>query len=430
MHIGLVISLIFIASLLLGLPVAVCLGLTAVIGFVIANLPLDYIAQTAFTAVNDFTTIAVPMFILAGALMEKGGLTARLINFAKSVVGNRTGGLATVTIIACTMFGAISGSGVATTAAIGSMMIPSMIREGYDRDFAGAVTACSGGVGAVIPPSILMIIYGVSAEVSITALFVGGIMPGILLAVFLVFASFLVSRKRGYKTSDEKVSFTGVLKAAYNAKWALFAPILILGGIYGGVFTVTEASVVAVVYSLFVVTFIYRDMTWHLFISSLIDAARVSGTILLIITTGRMFGRLLTVFQIPQMASQFLIAHVTNPIVLILLIDVFLLFIGMWMESATQIIILTPLLLPVVTRLGIDPIQFGIMFVVACEIGFETPPLGINLFVASEIAETSIEKISRQSIPFVLAEGTVLILISLVPEISLFIPRMIGLISG
>jgi C4-dicarboxylate transporter DctM subunit len=425
---GLIVSLIFVGTLLLGIPVAACLGITAVIGFVIGNLPLDYIAQTAFTAVDDFTTIAVPMFILAGALMEKGGLTAKLIEFAKSIVGRKTGGLAIVTIIACTLFGAISGSGVATTAAIGSMMIPAMIKEGYHRDFAGAVTACSGGVGAVIPPSILMIIYGVSAEVSITALFVGGIVPGILLAAFLITAAYIVSRKRDYKVSAEKLSLKGIFHAAYNAKFALFAPVLILGGIYGGIFTVTEASVVAVVYSFFVITFIYRKMKWPMLLECLVDTARISGTLILIISTGRMFGRLLTVFQIPQVTSQFLISHVSNPILLVLMIDAFLLFIGMWMESATQIIILTPLLLPVVTRLGIDPVQFGIMFVVACEIGFETPPLGINLFVASEIAETTIEKISRQALPFVLAEATVLVLISLIPQISLALPKMMGLI--
>ena len=290
------------------------------------------------------------MFILAGALMEKGGLTDRLIGFAKSVVGRRTGGLAAVTIIACTLFGAISGSGVATTAAIGAMMIPSMIKEGYHRDFACAVTACSGGVGAVIPPSILMIIYGISAEVSITALFVGGIVPGIMLAVFLITASFFVSRNSGYKTSADKITVGGILKAAYNAKFALFATVLILGGIYGGVFTVTEASVVAVVYSFFIITFVYRKMNARTLMDSLVDTARISGTLILIFSTGRMFGRLLTVFQIPQAISQFLITHISNPIVLVLLIDVFLLFIGMWMESATQIIILTPLLLPVVRR--------------------------------------------------------------------------------
>ncbi|MFA6505778.1 MAG: TRAP transporter large permease [Treponemataceae bacterium] len=424
---GLAIFIIFIGTLLMGLPVAACLGVTAVIGFILGGLPLDYIAQTAFTAVDDFTTIAVPMFILAGAIMEKGGLTGKLIDFAKAIVGRRTGGLALVTIIACTLFGAISGSGVATTAAIGSMMIPSMIREGYHKDFAGAVTACAGGIGAVIPPSILMIIYGVSAEVSITALFVGGIIPGLMLGLFLMVAALIVSSKRGYRSGNESLSVKAILSAAWQAKFALLAPVIILGGIYGGIVTVTEASVVAVVYSFIIVTFVDKRLSRSVFFDCLVDTARVSGTLILIISTGRMFGRLLTIYQIPQVTSQFLITHVSNPILLVLLIDFFLLFIGMWMESATQIIILTPLLLPVVTKLGIDPVQFGIMFVVACEIGFETPPLGINLFVASEIAGTSIERISKEAIPFIIAESTALIIISLIPQISLVVPRLMGL---
>jgi C4-dicarboxylate transporter DctM subunit len=424
---GTVITLVFVGSLALGLPVAVCLGITAVIGFISINMPMDYVAQTAFTAVNDFTLIAVPMFIFSGALMEKGGLTLRLINFAKSIVGRKAGGLAVVTIIACTLFGAISGSGVATCAAIGAITIPAMMREGYDRSFAGAVTACSGGVGAVIPPSLLMIVFGISAETSITALFVGGIIPGILLAIFLSTSAIIISKKRKYKTDAPKMNFSDLIKSAWIAKWALFMPVLILGGIYGGIFTVIEASVVAVVYALFVVTFIYKEMTWELLVSSLIDSARTSGTVLLIITTGRMFGRLLTVYQVPQLASQFLVTHVSNPVIFVLLIDLLLLFIGMWMESATQIIILTPLLLPVMVSMGVHPVQFGIMFVIGCEIGFETPPLGINLFVASDLAETTIEAITKDCLPFVLAESAVLVLVSLIPEISLFLPRLMGL---
>jgi len=366
------------------------------------------------------------MFILAGAIMEKGGLTHRLINFAKSVVGNYTGGLPTVTIVACTLFGAISGSGLATCAAIGSMMIPSMIKEGYHREFAGGITACAGGIGAVIPPSILMIIYGVTSEVSITTLFIAGIFPGILLALFLIVAVLIISKRRGYRSYAEKRSFKGIVKAAFGAKWALLAPIVILGGIYGGIFTVTEASVVAVFYALFVVSVIYRNLNWKILFECLRDSARISGSILLIITTGRMFGRLLAIYHVPQATSSFLIEHIQSPILLILLVDAILIFIGMWMESATQIIILTPLLLPVVTKLGIDPIQFGVMFVVACEIGFETPPLGINLFVASEISGASIEKISKEAALFVTAEAAALVLVSLIPSISLFIPRVLG----
>ncbi len=423
----LIITVIFIVALLAGVPVAVSLGVASITGFLMAGMPLSYMAQTAFDAVNDFTVIAVPMFVLAGSIMERGGLTERLVGFARAVIGNVSGGLAMVAVLACTLFAAISGSGVATTAAIGAMLIPTMVNEGYKKEFAGAVTACAGGIGAVIPPSILMIIYGVSAEASITRMFISGIIPGLILGLFLILAVFFVSRKRGYKSGTGKASKKDLLKSIWNAKWALLAPVIILGGIYTGVVTVTEASVIAVLYSLFISVVVYRDYSWKEFRNSVIDATKTSGTVLIVMATGTMLGRLLSIYQIPQLTSEFLITHIKNPILLILMIDFLLIFIGMWMESATQIIILTPLLLPVVTSLGIDPVQFGIMFVIACEIGFETPPLGINLFVASEISKSSIEGISKEALIFVGVESAALIMVSLIPQITSFLPNLIGM---
>jgi C4-dicarboxylate transporter DctM subunit len=238
-----------------------------------------------------------------------------------------------------------------------------------------------------------------------------------------------VSKKRGYTVASEGRSLRGILKATYNAKWALLAPLIILGGIYGGVFTVTEASIVAVLYALFVGFLIYRDLTWGRFIDSLVFMSRVSGSLFIVLVTGMIFGRLLAIFQIPQAVSEFLITNIHSPVLLVLLIDALLLFIGMWMESITQIIILTPLLLPAVVNLGIHPIQFGIMFTIACEIGYETPPLGVNLFVASEIAGTTIERISKEAAILALAEIAALVLVSLIPQISLFLPRLLGYIS-
>ena len=428
MHIGIVLAFTFVVSLLIGVPIAVSIGLAAFVGLIVNNMPLTYIAKAAYTSVDSFSVIAIPMFILSGAIMESGGLTRRLIDFSRAVVGGATGGLATVTVVACTLFGAISGSGPATTAAIGSILIPAMIKENYHREFAGGISACSGGIAVVIPPSILMIMYGITAEESITGLFIAGVFPGILLAVFLILAVFFVSKKRGYAGASEERSLRNVLKAAYNAKWALLAPVVILGGIYGGVFTVTEASIVAVLYALFVGFLVYRDLNWRRFIDSLVFTSRVSGTLFIVLVTGMIFGRLLTIFQIPQAVSEFLIAHIHNPVLLVLLIDALLLFIGMWMESITQIIILTPLLLPAVVNLGIHPIQFGIMFTIACEIGYETPPLGVNLFVASEIAGTTIERISKEAAFLALAEIAALVLVSLIPQISLFLPRLLGYI--
>ena len=426
MSIGVVIALLFVVFIAMGVPIAVSIGIPSVVGLLLAGMPLSYIAQAAYTAVDSFTIIAVPMFILSGVLMEKGGLTNRLIKLASVIVGKSTGGLAAVTILACTFFAAISGSGPATTAAIGAVLIPAMIKDEYHREFAGGITACAGGIGVVIPPSIPMIMFAITAEVSVTGLFLAGIFPGLLLGAFLYIAVFLVSRKRRYASQNVERSWKNFKKALLEAKWALFAPILILGGIYSGIFTVTEASVVAVVYSFIVGKFVYKNLNRTGLTDALIYSARVAGTVMLVLTTGRIFGRLLTILQIPQAVSGALAAAFSNPVVLILMIDLLLLFVGMWMETLTQIIILTPLLLPVVTGLGIDPLQFGVMFTIACEVGYETPPLGVNLFVASELAETSIEGISKEAALFALVEVAALVLVSLIPQISLFIPRLAG----
>ncbi|OCW59261.1 TRAP transporter large permease [Hoeflea olei] len=424
-----ILTLAFFVFLLLGVPVAVSIGLAAIAGMIAANIPLSFVVQAAYSAVNDFLIIAVPMFVLAGVLMEKGGLTSRLIAFSRSLVGPTPGGLATVTIVACTFFAAISGSGPATAAAIGSIMIPTMIKEGYHKSFAAAVTSNAGGIGVVIPPSIPMIIYGITAEVSITGLFVAGVIPGILLAVALTATSRVISRRRGYAIANpDGRSARTIFAAAWEARWAILAPVIILGGIYTGLFTVTEASVVAVLYALFVGIFIYRTLTLSNFFDSMTYAVRLTGVVLFVLVSGRLLGRVLTIFQVPQNFSNLMINTFDNPVVLILLIIALLIFVGMWMETLTQLIILTPLLLPVAVNAGIDPIQFGIMFVIACEIGYSTPPLGVNLFVASEISNASVEEVSKASIPLILAEIGVLLLVTFVPQLSLFLPRLLGFI--
>jgi C4-dicarboxylate transporter DctM subunit len=426
----LVLGIVFVGALLIGTPVAIAIGLAAVAGMAMTGLPMSYLAQTGYTAVDEFTIIAVPMFILAGALMEKGGLTVRLIDFSRSLVGPAPGGLATVTIVACTLFAAISGSGPATTAAIGSIMIPAMVKDGYGKGFACAVPSSAGGIGVVIPPSIPMIIYGITSETSITGLFVAGVVPGLLLAIALYLTTRIIAKAKGYTSlSDGKRDVRQIMAKAREAKWALLAPVIILGGIYMGIFTVTEASVVAVFYALFTGIFIYRTINVTGFIDSVIYAVRITGTFMLVLVTGRIIGRLLSIYQVPQQVSEFLIGAVGDPTMLILVVVLMLLFIGMWMETLTQIIILTPLLLPVAMGVGLHPIQFGIVFVIACEIGYSTPPLGVNLFVASEIGDASVEQVSKASIPFVLAESMVLLLVAFVPELTLALPRMLGLIT-
>ncbi|MCW2307654.1 TRAP transporter large permease [Rhodobium gokarnense] len=427
MNISLLLTVTFVVFLVLGVPVAISIGLAAVLALASANMPMSYLVQTAYTAVDEFTIIAVPMFILAGTLMEKGGLTARLIGFSRAIVGPAPGGLATVTIVACTFFAAISGSGPATTAAIGSIMIPAMVKEGYGKGFGSAISSSAGGIGVVIPPSIPMIIYGITSETSISGLFIAGVVPGLMLSGALFLTSAIISRRRGYRArSAEPRSLRLVGRAAWEAKWALFAPVLILGGIYSGIFTVTEASVVAVFYALFIGIFVYREINVTGYLDSMTYAVRITGTVMLVLVTGRIVGRILSVFQVPQAVSAYLIETVSDPTMLILLILVMLVFIGMWMETLTQIIILTPLLLPVVTNVGLDPIQFGIVFVIACEIGYSTPPLGVNLFVASEIGNTTVEQVSKASIPFLAAEIFVMGLVAFIPELSMWLPRLLG----
>lgn len=427
---ALAISLAFVVSLLVGVPVAVALGIGALVGLLLVGLPIDYLAQNAFSAIDSFTIIAIPMFILAGALMERGDLTERLVNLSRAVVGKSFGGLGTVTVLACAMFAAISGSGPATTAAIGSIMIPALIKDGYSKGFAGGLAASAGGLGVVIPPSIPMIIYGVTAETSITALFIAGIIPGLLLSIALYGASKFISVRRRWGSpvvaGDRRQQ---IATAFYRAKWSLLAPVLILGGIYTGAFTVTEASVVGVVYAVVIGAFVHRALDLKAFAEALVSTAKISGTVLIVLATGLVFGRVLTLHQIPQEVSQWLLSTFNDPVQMILVVVVLLLFIGMWMETITQIVILTPLLLPGAVAVGMDPIQFGVMLVVACEIGFQTPPLGVNLFVAGEIANAKIEEVFRGALPFIVVEVAVLLLVAFVPELSLWLPRLFGYLS-
>lgn len=427
MSAGIIILLSFVAALLIGMPVAAALGVSALAALLAAGLPLEYLAQNAFSAIDSFTLIAIPMFILAGTLMERGRLTHDLVALSRSIVGDAPGGLATVTVLACSLFAAITGSGPATTAAIGSIMIPAMMRDGYGRGFAAGLTASAGGLGVVIPPSIPMIIYGITAETSITGLFVAGIVPGILLAIVLYGTSKLICKRHGYGSAKvEGHRGTEIRRAFVRARWALLAPVVILGGIYSGIFTVTEASVAGALYALAIGTLVNRAINLGAFYDCLLQTAKISGTVLIILSTGLVFGRLMAIHQIPQDVSAFLADNITNGTVMILLIALLLLFIGMWMETITQIVILTPLLLPVAVEAGLHPIQFGVMFVIACEIGYQTPPLGVNLFVAGEIAKARLEEVSKGALPFVFAEGAVMLLVAFVPALTLWLPSLFG----
>lgn len=425
MSAGIALGIALVILLFLGVPIAFAIGAATMIGLWVGGIPTAYIGQGLFTSLDSFPSMAVPFFILAGALMETGGLSRRIINVSQAMLGHITGGLAIVTILSSAIFAAISGSSPATVAAIGSIMIPAMVQRGYKLDDAGAVSASGGGLGIIIPPSIPMIIYGITANVSIGDMFLAGFGPGLVIVVILSMTVFLIARKKGYKGSDEKFSYNHLLRAIWDAKWALLSPVIILGGIYSGKFTPTESAVIAVVYALLVGLFIYKELKLKDIPKTMISSAIMTGSVLVILATATSFGRLITMYQIPNMLADMITGISQNPYLILLLIGLLVLIVGTFMETLSIIIILVPLFLPVVTSLGIDPIHFGLIMVVGAEIGMLTPPVGVNLFVASGIANISLEKISKSMVPFLIAMIIALLFIILIPEISIFLPSLL-----
>jgi len=433
----------FLLLLLIGAPITVALGVSTLLSFLyLGENPIKFV-QIAFTSVGSFPLMALPAFILAGALMEAAGLSRRLISVAESFAGPFTGGMSAATVFACLFFGAISGSGPATTAAVGMLMIPAMIQRGYARPFASAVTASSGGLGIVIPPSIPLIIYGIAAlgmpappaaidahgmfqTVSIPKLFIAGFMPAFLIAGSLLIMNYILSRKRGYKGSDDGWSARNIVCEMYRGFWALMAPVVILGGIYSGFFTPTEAAIVAIFYTLLVGTVIYRELTWPSLFSALETTTWLTGRVLLIMFTATVFGRLLVENQIPAVIADGMLSITDNIYVIWTLVILFLLFVGMVMETLATILILVPVMLPVAYSMGIDPIHFGVVMVCTLGIGFQTPPLGENLFIASGISNISIESISLAALPFAFVNTIAIFIIAFFPQISLWLPRALG----
>jgi C4-dicarboxylate transporter, DctM subunit len=411
---------ILIVLFFINVPIAVALGLASMIVLMIQdNVPLMVVVQKMFTSTDSFTLMAVPFFILAGKLMEVGGISKRLVDFAMTIVGRMHGGLAMVSVVTCMFFAAISGSGAATTAAVGAIMIPAMVQKGYDKSFSTAIQAAGGTIGVMIPPSVPMILFGVIAGASISDLFIAGILPGIFVGISLILVAYFISRKRGYG-KEEKSSGKDIFTSFNRAILAILMPVIILGGIYGGVFTPTEASVVAVVYGLIVGLFIYKEIKWKDLPEVFIQSAVTSAVIMFIISCASIFGFILTREQIPLSITNALLAISDNPIIVLIIINVILLIVGTFLETSAAIIIMAPILLPVTTAVGIDPVHFGIIMVVNLAIGFITPPVGINLFVASNIANLRLEKIVRAIIPFLIILIIDIIIISFVPELSLF----------
>ncbi len=416
-----ILAITFVVLTLIGVPLFVSVGLTTALALFLIDIPYTLMAQTGYGSLTPFPLLTIPMFVLAGRLMEVGGMANRMIAIATNLVGAYRGSMGLVTVFACMLFAALSGSGPATTAAIGSVTVPAMRRDGYDTPFAAAITASAGALGSLIPPSNLMIIYGLVSETSIPRLFLAGLLPGFLVTMLLMITTYIIARRRNYGGGGERFSWKPFLQAAWDGKWSIGAPILILGGIYGGVFTPTEAAGVAVFYSLFVGAFIYRELTLQKFLEALRFTALLTG-ILILLTPTLAFGQLTAFYDVPAAVQAGITSITDNPILVLLLIGIFYIFIGTFMESLAQIVLFTAVFLPLVSSLGVDPVFFGIFTVITCEIGFLTPPLGANLTVAARISGISMERISVAVLPFILAYIVGMLILIVFPDIVLFLP--------
>ncbi|AVQ90939.1 TRAP transporter large permease [Citrobacter freundii] len=413
--------------LAIGVPVAYAVGISAIIGAWYIDIPLEAVMIQLTSGVNKFSLLAIPFFILAGAIMAEGGIARRLVNFAYIFVGFIRGGLSLVNIVASTFFGAISGSSVADTASIGSVMIPEMDKKGYPRDFAAAVTA-SGSVQAILtPPSHNSVIYSLATggTVSIAALFIAGILPGLLLSLSLMVMCVAFAHRRGYP-KGERVPFRQALKIFVDTLWGLMTVVIIMGGILSGIFTATESAAIACLWAFFVTMFIYRDYKWSELPKLMFRTVKTVTIVMILIGFAAAFGAVMTYMQLPMRITEAFTSISDNKYVILMCINIMLLLIGTLMDMAPLILILTPVLLPVTNALGIDPVHFGMIMLVNLGIGLITPPVGSVLFVASAVSKQKIEQVVKAMLPFYLVLFLVLMLVTYIPAISLFLPKLFG----
>lgn len=413
--------------LAIGVPVAYAVGISAIIGAWYIDIPLEAVMIQLTSGVNKFSLLAIPFFILAGAIMAEGGIARRLVNFAYIFVGFIRGGLSLVNIVASTFFGAISGSSVADTASIGSVMIPEMDKKGYPRDFAAAVTA-SGSVQAILtPPSHNSVIYSLATggTVSIAALFIAGVLPGLLLSLSLMVMCVAFAHKRGYP-KGERVPFRQALKIFVDTLWGLMTVVIIMGGILSGIFTATESAAIACLWAFFVTMFIYRDYKWSELPKLMFRTVKTVTIVMILIGFAAAFGAVMTYMQLPMRITEAFTSISDNKYVILMCINIMLLLIGTLMDMAPLILILTPVLLPVTNALGIDPVHFGMIMLVNLGIGLITPPVGSVLFVASAVSKQKIEQVVKAMLPFYLVLFLVLMLVTYIPAISLFLPKLFG----
>ncbi|EJP25455.1 TRAP transporter, DctM subunit [Peptostreptococcaceae bacterium AS15] len=421
--------IIFAILIVIAVPIGMILAILGILPNLIDPwFPADpqYIIRAMINGVDSFPLLAVPMFVLSGNIMAEGKISKKLFNFFSYFVADKTAGLPIATVITCLFYGAISGSGPATTAAVGAMTIPIMVNLGYDKVFSTSLVAVAGGLGVIIPPSIPFIFYGQASGVSVAKMFMAGILPGLLIGFCLMVYSWYYCKKHGedkeklvsYKNELKKMGFVGLLKDSF---WAILCPVIILGSIYGGIASPTEAAVISVFYALIISLFIYKSLKVTDLYKILVDSVKTYTTIIFIIAAATGFARILTFMKVPTLITQGISATVSSKVALLILINVILLLVGMFMDTTPAILILTPILVPLVKQYGVDPIHFGIIMVVNLAIGFVTPPLGVNLFVASSISSVKIEDIIKKVIPFIVAFIIALILITFIPQISLIL---------
>ena len=407
-----------------GVPVGItfCMGMIAGVFFLdVTNI--NYLAQGMYNGFNNMPVIAIPCFMLAGLVMESGGLSKRLVRIAEILVGNMTGGLAAVTILACLFFGAVSGSAPATVAAIGGILIPSMVKSKYKKDFSTGLVACAGGLGVIVPPSIPFVIYGFATDTSVADLFLAGIIPAFIVAFTLLVVSYIISKKEGYAGTGRSFNLKEFISALWDGIWALMMPVIILGGIYGGVFTPTEAAVVALVYGCFVSMVIYRQLSFKQLIETVDGFVSFFGGIVLAFAPAIALAAIFALLGVPDSITELLLSISTNKFVVLFLINIFLLFVGMLLDPITSIILLGPMLLSVLQPYGVDPVHFGVIMTLNLAIGLVTPPVAANLFVVSGMTGIPIERLSKVVLPFIAALFLSLMIVTYFPEVSLFFVR-------
>lgn len=424
-----ILFVVFIGAMVIGIPIAFVLGASSLYYFLfLGNIPLSMIGQKMYSGIDNYILLAIPFFILAGELMNRSKITDALISFSNILVGRIPGALAQINIVASVFFAGITGSGVADTAALGSILIPAMEKEGYTPEYAAAVTVASSVIGPIIPPSVVMVIYSMATGESVGALFAAGYVPGLLVALVLMILSYVYAKKYNHPRRTNKLPMKEVLYTLKESIIGMMCPVILVVGIFSGMFTPTEAAVIACIYAIVAGLFLLKTMSLKDVFDSFVSSAVASTVTLLVIAMANLFGQVLAIERIPSLIANFMLGLTSNKYVFLLLLNLFLLFMGMIMDPGASVLILAPIFLPIALTLGIQPLHFAIVMLVNLNLGLITPPVGTCLYVAAPIAKISLERLSKATLPFVLMEIVALMIMTFVPEVILFLPRLLGYI--